>query len=838
MAINKKLIHFNTFENFNSKKLSANIENTKYTLGVNGEIQKGSPDILYQSIVYIKDTKQQWTHGQLYTSDDNYFETKVESQNKLQEAKDYTDSKIFKPQENIVTQTIQLNQGWNWVSFYVETSLEKLQNALGTNGIEIKYMDFTTSYDEESGLWLSAGNPLTSIEPSKMYMINTNSDCVIELEGKLLEDVEITLNSGVNWIAYPLNVSMDVNMAFMHLEVTDGDDIKSDEREFSGYLEGWGWDGNLSILEPGQGYVYTNNSSETKTFKYPTELDIKLLNYETKEDSISKLQESKDYTDIKTDELRDVVTQTLSLTSNYNWCSFYVDITLEQLQRAFGTNVTSIAISFDGGETQVKSTYNADTNTWSGNLTTLDTTKMYEIIANTNCEISLIGKKIPNSTIYTLNPGWNWISFPMNTSTLVKDALSKLSANNDDVIEGKSGYATYYEGYGWIGTLETLEPGQGYMYQNTSTEPNTLVFTTELIDTKSELNKKQDTITDLEVIRQGAAKGATALQEHQDISSKADVYGNPNGIVVKEDNPQNSINIHPRGIIESESWKYNEAFSTEWIPYFLLSGNSLSLGSGVSTDDGFKIEAVQNIRTQDRSDEEFLRTSHTMIQQYDERGNSKGTGLLLTDDFIQLYAYNPESEIDISENMTELEVPFNDSIFDTRLRGIAEPVSNHDAVNKKYVDDNYVSVNNIKTINGQSLLGEGDIVISSEGNGETDMSNYYTKEEIDNIIEQSGGVSITKTPIVRTTINNEDCYVDVDTKTYITCEGNAHIFLKQYEDDEYVHSYEIVLLIGESGYSISFPNNIKWIKPLTITKNTRYNIIIEDNIATWVSIQN
>lgn len=67
MAINKKLIHFNTFENFNSKKLSANIENTLYTLGVDGEIQSGSPDILYQSIVYIKDTKQQWTHGQLYS---------------------------------------------------------------------------------------------------------------------------------------------------------------------------------------------------------------------------------------------------------------------------------------------------------------------------------------------------------------------------------------------------------------------------------------------------------------------------------------------------------------------------------------------------------------------------------------------------------------------------------------------------------------------------------------------------------------------------------------------------------------------------------------------------
>lgn len=66
MAINKKLIHFKNFEKFNSLKLSANEENTKYTLGINGEVQDGSPDILYQSVVWIKDTQKQWTHGQLY----------------------------------------------------------------------------------------------------------------------------------------------------------------------------------------------------------------------------------------------------------------------------------------------------------------------------------------------------------------------------------------------------------------------------------------------------------------------------------------------------------------------------------------------------------------------------------------------------------------------------------------------------------------------------------------------------------------------------------------------------------------------------------------------------
>jgi hypothetical protein len=38
MAINKKLIHFKKFIDFNSLKLSANEENTSYTLGIEGTI--------------------------------------------------------------------------------------------------------------------------------------------------------------------------------------------------------------------------------------------------------------------------------------------------------------------------------------------------------------------------------------------------------------------------------------------------------------------------------------------------------------------------------------------------------------------------------------------------------------------------------------------------------------------------------------------------------------------------------------------------------------------------------------------------------------------------------
>ena len=71
MAINKKLIHFKTFANFNSQKLSANEANTKYTTGVSGTETSGNPDILYQSICFIKDTQQIWTHGCIYSAPSN-----------------------------------------------------------------------------------------------------------------------------------------------------------------------------------------------------------------------------------------------------------------------------------------------------------------------------------------------------------------------------------------------------------------------------------------------------------------------------------------------------------------------------------------------------------------------------------------------------------------------------------------------------------------------------------------------------------------------------------------------------------------------------------------------
>lgn len=66
MAINKDNLFFSTFQKFNQMKLSANASDTKYTVGIDGEEINGEPDILWNTVVYIKETKQIWTHHGFY----------------------------------------------------------------------------------------------------------------------------------------------------------------------------------------------------------------------------------------------------------------------------------------------------------------------------------------------------------------------------------------------------------------------------------------------------------------------------------------------------------------------------------------------------------------------------------------------------------------------------------------------------------------------------------------------------------------------------------------------------------------------------------------------------
>ena len=176
------------------------------------------------------------------------------------------------------------------------------------------------------------------------------------------------------------------------------------------------------------------------------------------------------------------LTHTRALVSGWNWYSTYIELNgingLEMLENSLGG--AGIRIQGRNGYTDMyeyQGTYS-----WYGTLNGITNEQMYKIRTSSACNAVMIGDaaSAANHPI-TINPGWNWIGYPVNQSVSITNAMSGFTPTANDVIKSRNGYTTYidYSGYTmWYGTLNNLEPGQGYMYQSFSSSPKTLVFQT------------------------------------------------------------------------------------------------------------------------------------------------------------------------------------------------------------------------------------------------------------------------------------------------------------------------------------------------------------------------
>ena len=81
-----------------------------------------------------------------------------------------------------------------------------------------------------------------------------------------------------------------------------------------------------------------------------------------------------------------------------------------------------------------------------------------------------------------MNSGWNWLGYPVSQTMSLDEAFASTKVENLDVIVGQNGFAQF-DGESWVGTLETLSPGLGYMYQSQS--PKNVVYNTSIVSTAS-----------------------------------------------------------------------------------------------------------------------------------------------------------------------------------------------------------------------------------------------------------------------------------------------------------------------------------------------------------------
>ena len=167
--------------------------------------------------------------------------------------------------------------------------------------------------------------------------------------------------------------------------------------------------------------------------------------------------------------------QTVELAAGNNWWSTNLDVTIDNLKNALATamsNTGSIRITAQNGSFII---YNGTG--WMGNLTALDVNKFYIINLTESCELTLTGQPInPAEHPITIVPNNNWISFPLSEPTAVSTAFSGFDATNNDRVTAKDGTFAIHMNGNWLGNLQTLQPGKGYIYSSKATESKTLTF--------------------------------------------------------------------------------------------------------------------------------------------------------------------------------------------------------------------------------------------------------------------------------------------------------------------------------------------------------------------------
>lgn len=166
--------------------------------------------------------------------------------------------------------------------------------------------------------------------------------------------------------------------------------------------------------------------------------------------------------------------QTVVLSEGWNWWTPTVvlegDALLSQLEQ--GLDTKGIKIVAQNGQA-----VNYSASGWTGDLNALELGKMYKVQTNETCSFTMTGENYdPADHPVAINPGINWIGFFGATEMSVNDALAGLNPAHKDYIKSGNKKATYYEGIGWTGSLDVLQPGQGYIYKSNATTTQTFTY--------------------------------------------------------------------------------------------------------------------------------------------------------------------------------------------------------------------------------------------------------------------------------------------------------------------------------------------------------------------------
>ena len=175
-------------------------------------------------------------------------------------------------EEPLLQQPIELFQGTNWFSTFLDIDKEDLKNALnaalpGATNITIKSKDGNCRWNGTQ--WRETG---FDWNVAKMYRIEVPEGCVLTLTGVSIIPAEHPITIAPNtstWIGFPFSESKTLDEAFPAGFAVPGDVIKY--KDGSARYNGTRWRATgFDSFEPGKGYIYNSAASVERTLIFPT----------------------------------------------------------------------------------------------------------------------------------------------------------------------------------------------------------------------------------------------------------------------------------------------------------------------------------------------------------------------------------------------------------------------------------------------------------------------------------------------------------------------------------------------------------------------------------------
>ncbi|MGN1256108.1 MAG: T9SS type A sorting domain-containing protein, partial [Bacteroidaceae bacterium] len=168
-----------------------------------------------------------------------------------------------------ITQHINAEEGWNWISLYAGTINEGVMPKYLTNAQEIRSQSDLIYNDPEFGFF----GTLTSLDGSSCYKVNvkseTNLDYLVEgIDLYTNNSTDVTLRPGWNWFNNPCCKSHPFQEIFGKVALPVGSQVVA-QNGFMTFAEEEGtqsWQGTLESLNAGQGYLIYNAGESVQNF--------------------------------------------------------------------------------------------------------------------------------------------------------------------------------------------------------------------------------------------------------------------------------------------------------------------------------------------------------------------------------------------------------------------------------------------------------------------------------------------------------------------------------------------------------------------------------------------